>query len=82
MVKSMKTGIREPIVFEGPRELDTLIEFIKEKGALNVDGAELKAKLDEQKLLKKMKKWKKKRKKKKKKLQLKTKKMLNTMNCS
>ena len=37
-----------------------MIEFIKEKGALNVDGAELKAKLDEQKLLKKMKKWKKK----------------------
>ena len=29
-----------------------MIEFIKEKGALNVDGAELKAKLDEQKATK------------------------------
>ena len=47
-----KTGIREPIVFEGQRELDTLIEFIKEKGALNVDGVELKAKLDEEKATK------------------------------
>ncbi|EER31476.1 hypothetical protein CTRG_05206 [Candida tropicalis MYA-3404] len=44
-----KTGLREPIVFEGARELDSLISFIKEKGALGVDGVELKAKLEEAK---------------------------------
>ncbi|KAL6450413.1 LOW QUALITY PROTEIN: PDI1 Protein disulfide-isomerase [Candida maltosa Xu316] len=44
-----KTGLREPIVFSGARDLDSLIAFIKDKGALGVDGVELKAKLQEAK---------------------------------
>ncbi|CAK9442377.1 uncharacterized protein LODBEIA_P61200 [Lodderomyces beijingensis] len=40
-----KTGIRKPIVFEGQRELQALLDFVKEKGALKVDGSELQAKL-------------------------------------
>ncbi|KAI3404594.2 PDI1 [Candida oxycetoniae] len=44
-----RTGLRKPIVFEGARDLSTLIDFVKEKGSLNVDGNELKAKLEEEK---------------------------------
>lgn len=42
-----KTGLRKPVVFEGQRELDSLIDFVKENGALKVDGTELQAKLKE-----------------------------------
>lgn len=38
-----KTGLRKAIVFEGARDLDTLIEFVKTNGALGVDGEQLKA---------------------------------------
>lgn len=38
-----KTGIRKAIVYDRPRDLVNLIEFVKEKGALGVDGEELKA---------------------------------------
>lgn len=41
------TGIRKPIVFSGPRELDSFIKFIKEEGALKVDGDVLKSDKDE-----------------------------------
>lgn len=37
------SGLRKPIVFSGPRELDALIDFIKEDGALKVDGNDLKS---------------------------------------
>lgn len=37
-----KTGLREAVVFEGPREIDSLIEFIQEKGGAKVDGKSLK----------------------------------------
>lgn len=36
------SGLRKPIVFEGPRDFDQLVEFIKEKGTHQVDGATLK----------------------------------------
>lgn len=38
-----KTGLRKAIIFEGARDLDTLIEFVKDNGALGVDGEQLKA---------------------------------------
>ncbi|ODV80585.1 protein disulfide isomerase [Suhomyces tanzawaensis NRRL Y-17324] len=38
-----KTGLRTPIVFSDNRELESLIKFIKEKGAHGVDGHELKS---------------------------------------
>lgn len=38
-----KTGLRKAIVFDGARDLDSLIEFVKSKGALGVDGEQLKA---------------------------------------
>lgn len=37
-----ETGLREAIPFEGNRELDSFIEFVKVKGGLGVDGEELK----------------------------------------
>lgn len=37
-----ETGLREAILFEGNRELDSFIEFVKAKGGLGVDGEELK----------------------------------------
>lgn len=36
-----KTGFREAIVYEKARELDSLIEFVKEEGGLKIDGNEL-----------------------------------------
>ena len=44
-----KTGLRIPIVFEGQRELNALLDFVKEKGALGVDGSALQEKLKEAK---------------------------------
>lgn len=44
-----KTGLRVPIVFEGQRELNALLDFVKEKGALGVDGSALQEKLKEAK---------------------------------
>lgn len=37
-----KTGLRKPIIFNGVRDLDSLVEFIKTEGALKVDGNVLK----------------------------------------
>lgn len=37
-----KTGLRKPISFRGARELDSLIDFVKESGALKVDGHKFK----------------------------------------
>lgn len=37
-----ETGIREAILFEGNRELDAFVDFVKNKGGLGVDGEELK----------------------------------------
>ncbi|ABN65589.2 predicted protein [Scheffersomyces stipitis CBS 6054] len=41
-----KTGLRKPVVFSGARELDAFIDFVKENGALGVDGHVLKAAQD------------------------------------
>ncbi|KAG7660427.1 PDI1 [[Candida] subhashii] len=41
-----KTGIREPILFEGARDFDSLLSFVKDSGALHVDGFKLKEELD------------------------------------
>lgn len=38
-----KTGMRKAIIYDQARDLETLIDFIKTKGALGVDGEELKA---------------------------------------
>lgn len=37
-----KTGLREAVVYDKPRELDSLIEFIKEQGGHKIDGNQLK----------------------------------------
>lgn len=37
-----KTGLRQPISFDGARNLEAFIDFIKERGSLNVDGHALK----------------------------------------
>lgn len=37
-----KTGLRIPVPYEGARELDSFIDFIKNKSSLNVDGSEFK----------------------------------------
>lgn len=37
-----KTGLRQPIVYSGQRDLDGFIGFIKESGGLGVDGSEFK----------------------------------------
>ncbi|KAI5949315.1 PDI1 [Candida jiufengensis] len=44
-----KTGIRKPIVFQGQRELNSLIEFVKEHGSLKINGTELQEKLQNSK---------------------------------
>ncbi|CCE85523.1 Piso0_005124 [Millerozyma farinosa CBS 7064] len=43
------TGLRKPVVYELSRDLDSLIDFVKEKGGLKVDGHDLRKKLDEKK---------------------------------
>lgn len=42
-----KSGMREGIVFDKARDLDALIKYVKEKGALGVDGQALKAAKEE-----------------------------------
>lgn len=37
-----ETGFRESITFSGTRDLDSFVEFIKEKGGLQIDGKALK----------------------------------------
>ncbi|KAI5959938.1 PDI1 [Candida pseudojiufengensis] len=44
-----KTGIRKPKVFQGQRELNSLIEFIKDEGSLKINGNELLEKLKTEK---------------------------------
>ncbi|KAK6202358.1 thioredoxin-like protein [Scheffersomyces amazonensis] len=36
-----QTGLRIPVFYKGPRELEPLIDFIKENGSLGIDGREL-----------------------------------------
>ncbi|CUM57602.1 uncharacterized protein AC631_04205 [Debaryomyces fabryi] len=36
-----KTGLREAVVYDKPRELDSLIEFIKDQGGHKIDGSQL-----------------------------------------
>lgn len=43
-----KTGLRIPVVYNGPREFDNFIEFIKEEGGLKVDGTEFKKAEDQE----------------------------------
>ncbi|CAN3476027.1 protein disulfide-isomerase [Diutina catenulata] len=43
-----KTGLRKPVVFEGNRELDDLIAFVKKEGANGVDVSAEKEKRDEE----------------------------------
>lgn len=38
-----KTGLRKPVVFSGARDLESLIKFVKDEGALKVDGGALKS---------------------------------------